>query len=194
MTIKRLLEQKKKMKAKMPSFIRQQTNRFKKLEKKWRWPTGQHSKMRLIRKGNTPLVHVGYRTPALVRGMLLNGLTPMRVFNEKDIQTLDAKKHTIVIGAAVGKRKKIMIIDAAHKKGISIYNIKDSKAYEKKVKDELAARKKGRKQKVVVEEKKEDKKSAKKEEKTKDTKAESDADDKEKKRLEAEKVMIGKTE
>ena len=86
----------------------------------------------------------------------------------------------------MGKKKKIMIIQAAQKKGMTVYNV--GADYEEKVKDELAARKKQKKQKAVKEDKKEPK--SKKTLESETEKQAEETDEKEKQRLEAEKVMI----
>lgn len=193
-----LLTAKKRMNAKRPDFIRQYSwsSLKRRLGEKWRRPTGVHSKMRRKRKGNRVLVHPGYRTPLAVRGLLTNGLQPVHVFNDLDIDKLDGKKQAALVAASVGKRKRALIVSAAQKKGIILINIRDAATYHERMKKELEERKKARAARSTK--KKEGKEAVKevKEEKIKkekDAGSEQEKKEKEEKRREAERVMITQT-
>ena len=108
--MKELLSLKKKMKARKPSFVRQDAHKWKRLGSKWRKPTGIHSKVRQKIIGHPVMVNRGYGTPKAVYGMLQNGLLPIRVFNVGDLAKVDSKTQTAVIASTVGTRKKIEMV------------------------------------------------------------------------------------
>lgn len=185
--MKELLALRKKMKARQPGFLRQDSHRHKRLAKVWRKPTGLHSKMRHNAAGQAASVAIGYRSPVAVQGLDRNGLQPVRVFNVDQVAELNKKTQSAVIGAGVGMRSRVAIVDALNKAGITINNLKDSKEYAGKVKHVLKARKDAasarhaRKQKTAPAKKKEEKAPELSEE-----------DRKELERKEAEKVLTRK--
>ena len=56
------------------------------------------------------------------------GLLPVVVATEADLATLDKAKHTPIIAAAVGGRKKIAITEAALKAGFNLANSSQDRA------------------------------------------------------------------
>ena len=66
-----------------PNFVRQDTNKTKRLKKNWRRPRGFHSKIRLNKKGHAKSPSQGYRNPKEIRGKELN-----LVYNLKDLENL----------------------------------------------------------------------------------------------------------
>lgn len=196
----KLLELRKRIKAKKPDFIRQDAYRFAKLKnlKHWRRPVGRHSKIRAKKKGQATLVRWGFGSPKEVRGLMRSGHEPVYVFNEKDVAKLDPKRQIAIVGSSVGTRKRLTIVAAAQKKGVGIWNI-DVKSYHDDVKKGLDGQKKMRKALLARREKKqkEEKPQKQKKEETKKTaepvedKVKAD-EEKEKERLEAEKVIIHK--
>jgi len=186
--MKELLALRKRMKARQPAFLRQDSHRHKRLAKVWRKPTGLHSKMRHNAAGQAASVAIGYRSPVAVQGLDRNGFQPVRVFNVDQVAALDKKTHSAIIGAGVGMRSRLTIVDALNKAGIHIINLKDSKGYAGKVQHVLKARKDAaaarltRKTKTApVAKKKEEKKPELNEE-----------DKKDQERKEAEKVLTRK--
>jgi len=127
--MKKLLELKKLIARKRPKFIRDESYKRKEVGPSWRRPRGQCSKVRRNMAGHMALVKKGYRGPRAVRGALLSGLIPVRISNMKELENLDAKKHTAVIASQVGIRKKILLLHACAKKGVTCFNIKDSKQF-----------------------------------------------------------------
>ena len=63
-----LLQLRKRIKAKKPNFVRQDSHKQKEVKKKWRKPKGMQSKMRLKKKGYRKSVSIGYGSPKKVNG------------------------------------------------------------------------------------------------------------------------------
>ena len=180
----------KHLKKRKPNFIRQEVNKKKSLELKWRRPKGIQSKMRLSKKGNKKSVTKGYKSPRMVKGMLSNGLFPVNVNNLAMIDKVDPKVQTIIIGSTVGLRKKIAIIKKAIELNIKVANVKDCPAYikEKELEIKKKASQKVEKTKEKEKKKKEAEAKAKKEEKTIDKLADDETDEKKKKEEEKKKI------
>ena len=162
--IKKLLEAKKKMRKRKPSFIRQEFTKRKRLSKNWRRPRGIHSKIRLRRKGKASRVAIGYGTPKKIRHLTAEGLRKINVQNVAQLKELDNSKDIAIIGRTVGDRKKLDILRNAKKEGIKVYNFsridEEIKRIEEKHKKETKKDKK--KDKSNKETKKSDKKDTEK--------------------------------
>lgn len=156
-SIKQLLEIRKGIKSKKPCFIRRDTNRKKRLEKNWRKPTGLHSKLRGRFSGRAKRVSRGYRSPEQVRGMHKSGLEQHIISSPTEFERLDAKKTGLIISAAVGDRKRIIILKKAKELGFEVLNIKNPDNYIQNVENNVSSRKKAKdagKAKMVKSEKK----------------------------------------
>ncbi len=107
-----------------PRFLRYLSWRFWKFERReyWRKPKGNDNKMRLQLKGYPPIVKVGYRTPAEIRGLHPSGLEPAIVSNVKDLESLDPRRHIVYIASTVGLRKRLELIRAARERGFRVAN------------------------------------------------------------------------
>jgi len=105
-----------------PAFKRQEWFRYAKLGEKWRRPKGIHSKMKRKLDRRPPVVVIGYRGPASVRGLHPSGFEEVHVFNVNDLDGLDPKKQAVRIGGTVGTKKRIMIEDRAEELGIRVLN------------------------------------------------------------------------
>ena len=167
----------KELRKRVPKFRRQEAHRRKRLTKSgWRVPRGAQSKLRKHHKGKGVRVHVGYRIPKVIRG-LIKGKEPVHVAAISDLKGLDKTKQIVIINSSVGMKKRLEIVKQAIKLGLEIQNINAQK-YEAVVKKKLEARKAGskaRKAKKDKRKKKAEKKKAKKdktEEKPKEEKAE----------------------
>jgi len=127
MVEKKLLEVRKQIKSRKPTFRRQQINQFAKFKNNnaWRRPRGQQSKMRLKRKGHRKMPTVGFKSPKAVRGLNRDGLLEIVVKNVQDLKAIDVKTQIGVIGRTVGAKKKIDILNEAKKIKIQFANIKD---------------------------------------------------------------------
>jgi len=105
-----------------PAFKRQEWFRYSKLGEKWRRPKGIHSKMKRKLDRRPPVVVIGYRGPAAVRGLHPSGFEEVTVANVNDLDGVDPKKQAVRIGGTVGTRKRIMIEDRAEELGIRVLN------------------------------------------------------------------------
>ncbi len=122
--IERLLKLREKLKSKRPDFYRHLWWKKPKFanDPKWRKPKGLDNKMRLKLKGYPPMVEIGYRGPAAVRGLHPTGLEPVTIYSLGELNGLDPSKHIIYIGASVGLRKRMVLEEEARKRGFKIAN------------------------------------------------------------------------
>lgn len=119
------LGQRREKNAARPAFRRHEWWRYKKLGGKhasWRLPRGIHSKVRRHFGYRPPLVSIGYRGPADVRGLHPSGFEEVLVHNEADLARLDKATQAARIGGTVGGRKQKLIVAAADKAGIRVLN------------------------------------------------------------------------
>lgn len=105
-----------------PAFKRQEWFRYAKLGENWRKPKGIHSKMKRGLKRRPPMVEVGYRGPAEVRGLHPSGFEEVMVYNVDGLEGIDPKKQAVRIGGTVGTKKRIAIEDRADELGIRVLN------------------------------------------------------------------------
>jgi large subunit ribosomal protein L32e len=132
-TAEKALKLRESVKKKKPSFVRQESWRYKRLSESWRRPRGLDNKMRRKIKGWPPTVNVGYRGPKATRELHPSGYKEVLAYNTKDLEEIDPKTQAIRIAHTVGKRKRAKILVEARKKKITILNLKEVKeAVEKK--------------------------------------------------------------
>lgn len=105
-----------------PAFKRQEWFRYQKLGENWRRPKGIHSKMRRGMKRRPPMVEIGYRGPAEVRGLHPSGFEEVLVHNVDALDAIDPKKQAVRIGGTVGTKKRMAIEDRADELGIRVLN------------------------------------------------------------------------
>ncbi len=159
-----LLELRKQMKRKKPSFVRQDFHK-KRLRKRWVKPRGLHSKVRLKHRGHAKKVSNGYGGPKAVRGLSREGLKIIRIHNENELDKVDKEKEGIIISSTVGLKNKISLLKKAKEEGIKILNLKVDdylKRKDEEMKKKLEMKKK---EEEAKKKKKEDKKEKKKEDK-----------------------------
>jgi large subunit ribosomal protein L32e len=175
MVDERLLKLREKIKAKKPTFLRQEADKISKLRKTWRQPKGSDSKMRKKFRGNRKQPSMGYSSPRKVRGLHKSGLQEVRVETVSALEGIDPATQIVVV-AKVGNKKKVEILKACESKKLKIANVKDTSAFMTKVSEGLARRQKKRKarkaKKVVSKEapKKEKKSEEKKDNSSPETK------------------------
>jgi large subunit ribosomal protein L32e len=162
-----IISQRKKIRNKKPSFIRQDGRNIKRLGKSWRKPRGTHSKMRLKRRGKPVKVNIGYRTPTKLRGINPKGLVEVRVSRPEDLQSLVKTKHTVVLSRTLGLKKKLELAKKVSDLGLTLQNT-DLKLLESKLKTKLEKAKAKKEKKAKKKPAKEKKKAEKKEEKPKE--------------------------
>jgi large subunit ribosomal protein L32e len=123
--LKKLLNARRKTKKSKPEFIRQEYHTHpQRLGRTWRQPMGRTSKLRYKEKPRGKHPSLGYRSPALVRGLDCFGYIPVAVANSKDLGKItDNKTMAAVISSGVGAKKKLEIIRAAKEKGVIITNM-----------------------------------------------------------------------
>jgi len=128
-----LLKVRKTLKARKPTFIRQEFDRGTKLEHKWVKPRGRTNKMRSCLRGQKAMPSIGYSSPKEVKGCLPNGAKVVMIFNVEDLAKV-TKESAAVVSTQVGARKKIQIIEAAKAKGIKLFNVKEAEKFAEKIK------------------------------------------------------------
>lgn len=117
-----LLRARKKVSATRPKFVRQESWRYSRLAENWRKPKGVDNKMRKQVSGVPALVKVGYRGPKKARGLHPSGYRDKLVHNVRDLEKLDPKTDAARIGHAVGRRKRIDIVNKANVFSIKVLN------------------------------------------------------------------------
>jgi len=120
--ISKALKKKAKIDSVRPDFIRSEHTRFPRLGKKWRSSKGIRSKMRLKKRGRAPIVETGYRGPALVRGVRMDGKTEVMVFRVEDLARVDKETQVVRISGSVGARKRKDILEKAQALEITVLN------------------------------------------------------------------------
>ena len=191
---KKLLEQRKELKNKKPSFRRHDSHKKHKLKSNWRRPKGLQNKLRLNKRGYGTKVSTGWGSPKAVKGLHPSGLEPVRVNNVNDLKEVDKKEQGVIIASAVGDRKRVQIIEEAKKQDIKILNLDPDKymeKVEKRLKKQKAEKKEreDRKKKTEKEAEKEAEKQEEKEEKEEEL---SEEEKKKQEKKEKDKVLTKK--
>lgn len=160
----KLLEKRKEIKIRKPTFIRQCSHKIAKVKERWRRARGIQSKMRIGFKSRAKCPGLGYCSPKAVKGLNRAGLEEVRVARILDLEKIT--KDQVVVIANIGMKKKVELIKACQEKKIPIINVKDVTKYLKDVEESLAERKEFRKLRSKEKKKKEEslKKKGKKEE------------------------------
>ncbi|MFX1309633.1 MAG: 50S ribosomal protein L32e [Promethearchaeota archaeon] len=120
---KRLMELRKKMNQKRPSFRRVESWRYKRVNNSWRKARGIDSKTRKKKKSGVKTPTVGYRTPKKVRGLHPSGYEEVRVNTMQDLNNLNKNRQAIRISSKLGSRKRVALIDYCQKRGFKILNL-----------------------------------------------------------------------
>ncbi len=165
--MKGLLEIRKKLKAKKPTFLRTDSNR-KRYKNKWRKPRGLQNKRRLGFAGHQKNPSQGFRSPREVRGLHTSGLELVKITNIKDLQNVDSSKNIVEISATIGTKNKIKILEECKTKKLQVSNVKDIDKFIKEANEDIEARKKKRQKKVQAQKKSKEASVKKAEEKKKE--------------------------
>lgn len=120
--LRNLVEIRSKGKHKKPSFVRQESWRYDRVDESWRKPKGIDSKMRKEVKGWPPRVKVGYRGPKLARGLHPSAFKEVIVYNVNDLRKVNAETEAIRIAHTVGAKKRAEILNKARELGIYVLN------------------------------------------------------------------------
>ncbi len=206
--MEKLLAHRKTLKAKKPTFMRQDAHKKGRLKNNWRKPKGSDSKMRVHRRGYRQSVKIGWGSPKAIKYMV-DGLMPVLVDNISQLQGLDPKAQIIIIKSSVGLKKKLLILAEAGKKDLKVSGIKDINAYvdaenkrleeKRKVGKDKKASRSEKKEKVKKEAEKKAKEEKAKEEKAKGEKEkaekvspESEVEAKKQEKKEKDKLLTSK--
>jgi large subunit ribosomal protein L32e len=133
-----LMKIKATLKKRQPKFIRQDAHKHKRVKQVWRAPKGLHSKMKDSKKGYRAKLQSGYQTPKAVRGLDKHGLKPTLVAGVQQLAKMDPKTHSIILEGGLGGRKKLAILEEAHKHKFIVLNAKPDTA--EKIKKTRAAK------------------------------------------------------
>src|SRR3989338_2375903 len=185
----KMLELRRKMKARMPNFVRQQGHYKVKLALKWRQPKGQHSKLRRKYRAKVNHPSPGYSSPRSVRGLSRTGFKPVSVSSMKDFEGLKSAEHGVIFSKSVGKKSKVELVKKALSMNLKLLNMRNAESFLKAVEDEFAKKKEESKKKLEKKSKSKEealKKAEAKKEKKEDKKEEKTEEDK-KEKEEAEK-------
>lgn len=166
------LQTRRAVKSRKPHFVRTDVHKLKRLASKWRKPGGWQNKMRLQKRGKRRLVSAGWGSPRDVQGLSRNGMVFAPVVSPADLAGLDARKHLLVMSAALGAKKKLVLLAKAKEAGFSVFNAKDidqSIAALHQKRDARKARSDAAKERVAARHAKSQKASAKKSKAAKDT-------------------------
>ncbi len=120
---KRMMELRKKMNKKRPSFRRVESWRYKRVKNSWRKARGIDSQTRKKTKSGVKSPSTGYRGPKKVRGLHPSGFEEVRVHNINDLKGLNNKKHAIKVSTKLGVKKRINVIDYAQSRGFKVLNL-----------------------------------------------------------------------
>ncbi len=121
---RRLLHLRRSIDRRRPIFGRQAANRYVRIGRwgSWRRPRGLQSKQRRHYGYRSTVVSIGFRTPAKIRGLTPSGFRPQLVSNSAQLEGLDPKREAAVIAHGVGVRKRLLLEEAARKKGLHVLN------------------------------------------------------------------------
>jgi|TARA_B100002003_G_C14113667_1_gene535663 large subunit ribosomal protein L32e len=159
----KLIELRKKISSKRPTFLKQKCKQKKRLANKWRKPRGSDSKIKVNRKDYPKKVKTGYRGPKEVRGLSQKGMIIINVKNVEELKNIKKDKEIVCI-AKVGQRKKIEIVKACKEKSLQIINLKDPSLFLKQIEDTLKTNKTEKTKKEEEKKKKSEKTEEKKKE------------------------------
>ena len=120
---KRMIELRKKISKKRPSFRRVESWRYVRVKDSWRKARGIDSRTRIKSKSGVKSPSVGYRGPKKVRGLHPSGYEEVRVHNINDIKGLNNKKHAIKVSSKLGVKKRIGVVDYAQSRGFKVLNL-----------------------------------------------------------------------
>ena len=105
-------------------YRRQESQKHKRVENKWRRPKGIQSKQRKEIKGKPPVPKIGRKKPEEIRGTHPSGYNDVLVHNTKDLEEL-GEDDAARIGGSVGDRKRERIQEKAEEMDIKILNPKE---------------------------------------------------------------------
>ena len=120
----RLLSYRRGQDAHRPLFVRQAAHRYWRIGRggAWRKPRGLQSKQRRHYGYRPTVVSIGFRSPRLVRGRTPTGFRPILVETVPEIARIDPAHEAAIIARTVGTQKRLVLEEAARKRGIHVLN------------------------------------------------------------------------
>jgi len=128
----KVLKLRKRVKAKKPNFVRQESWKYVRLKENWRRPHGLDNKVRKRFKGWPARVSAGYRGPKNARALHPSGFEEVLVYNADGLKQIDPGTQAARIAHTVGQRKRVQILTEARKKKIVVLNQRQVKETVKK--------------------------------------------------------------
>jgi large subunit ribosomal protein L32e len=121
---KRLLLERRIRDGQRPKFVRQQAHRYYVLGRPdtWRRPRGQQSKQRRHYGYRSVVVSIGFGSPRGTRGLTPSGFRPVVVHTPRDLEALDVARDAAIIARTVGTRKRLVLEEAARRRGVHVLN------------------------------------------------------------------------
>jgi large subunit ribosomal protein L32e len=107
-----------------PRFTRQASYRYWRIgrDEAWRRPRGLQSKQRRHYGYRSVVVRIGYRGPRMVRGLTPSGFAPVLIHTARDLEALDPTRQAALIAHGVGTKKRLVLEEAARKRGVHLLN------------------------------------------------------------------------
>ncbi len=120
----RLLAARRLQDRRRPLFTRQASYRYWRIgrDESWRKPRGLQSKQRRHYGYRSTIVSIGFRSPRHVRGRTPSGFRPILVQTVPQIAAIDPAHEAAVIARTVGTLKRLVLEEAARKRGIHVLN------------------------------------------------------------------------
>ena len=112
-------------KKKKPDFVVKESKFSARVKSRWRYPRGMHSKVRQRHKGRPALPSTGYGAARETRGKHESGLEIVMVHNAAGLDLLNKESQGALISGTVGNKKKLVLLQSAKDKGITIINVKN---------------------------------------------------------------------
>ncbi len=164
-----LLSVRAKMKAHQPLFVVKEYHKSARIKKRWRAQRGIHSGHRQMHRGKPAQPTPGFGTPREVRGMHSSGLQPVAVHSTSQLDAIDPQTQGLLIGATVGAKKKLQILELALKKKITLLQVADAQKAITAIQSAFSARVKSKQDHASTKSKKEMEKKKKAEKKKEET-------------------------
>ena len=165
--ITKLIQLRTQAKRRKPYFVVKESHHGGRVRVRWRFPQGIHSQVRQMHKGKPAMPTTGYRSPRAVRGLHSSGLRPVVVHTSTQLLSLNPAQEGAVLGATVGQRKRLELLQQAAENKIRILNVKNSLQAAASIAQGLKERQKTRQEKIKVKSTKEEEKKQKAAEKKK---------------------------
>ncbi|MCI4353170.1 MAG: 50S ribosomal protein L32e [Thermoplasmata archaeon] len=120
----RLLAFRRGQDAHRPLFVRTASHRYWRIGRwgSWRRPKGLQSKQRRHYGYRPTVVSIGFRSPRLVRGRTSTGFRPILVQTPTEVNRIDPAHEAAVIARTVGTRQRLVLEEAARKRGVHVLN------------------------------------------------------------------------